>query len=121
MAVEVKFENNLIKVQQQMGTNVRRALTALGTEAVALITGGMYTLYGKPIMDTGELIRDVNYEVHPEDHAVTVGNRLGYSVFVHEGTSKMKGRPYISDSLSGHYAQERMKQVAEAYLKQGFE
>lgn len=121
MPTKVKFENNENIIKVKVDGNVKRALTALGEKAVEIIGDGMDTLYDAPIWETGDLHRDVNYEVHPEDHAVDVGNSLDYSVFVHEGTSKMKGRPYISDSLLGDDAQKRMKQVVEEYLKQGFE
>ena len=139
MAVEVKFTNNLFKIKQGVDGNIRRALTALGTEAVSLIGDGMDTLYEKPIWDTGDLHRDVSFEVDVEAKAVKVGNTLDYAVPVHEGYAghpvfiesigefrvlpggHTAGRPYIRDSLTGEFAQERMKQVFETFLKQGFE
>jgi hypothetical protein len=48
-----------------------------------------------------------------------VGTNVEYATFVHEGTSKMAGRPYLKDGITG--AKNRLQKVAEAYLKKGFE
>lgn len=109
------------QVMRQMEGNTRRALTALGTEAVALIQDGMDTLYGRPIWDTGTLRGNVHYTVeNSAPNTVDVGNDVEYAHFVHEGTYKMKARPYIRDTITGEYAQRRMEEVTAAYLKQGF-
>ena len=109
------------QVMRQLEGNTRRALTALGTEAVSLIQDGMDTLYGKPIWDTGTLRGNVHYAVgNSAPNTVDVGNDVEYAHFVHEGTYKMKARPYIRDTITGEYAQRRMQEVTAAYLKQGF-
>lgn len=109
------------QVMRQLEGNTRRALTALGTETVALIQDGMDTLYGKPIWDTGTLRGNVHYAVgNSAPNTVDVGNDVEYAHFVHEGTYKMQARPYIRDTITGEYAQRRMREVTAAYLKQGF-
>lgn len=133
MAIHVKMNDNSDAVRQQMAENVRRALTAMGKEAVGLISDGMDTLYEKPIWDTGDLHRNVNHRVREDDAAVDVGNlssgdnpvegenALEYAAFVHEGTYKMKARPYITDSLTGEYAKKRLMEIAKEYLKEKFD
>ena len=121
MAVKVTFEDNSGKVITQLDGNVPRALQAMGTKAVNLILWQMQQGFGKPIRQTGNLQHDVSYEVHPESNTVDVGNSLEYAPYVHEGTRKMAGRPYIRNALTGEDHQQQLRKVAEAYLKQGFD
>ena len=59
--------------------------------------GGTHTA----IRDTGELMRDVSYEVERSGKdTVDVGNSLEYGIFIHEGTSRLESRPYIRDALN---------------------
>ncbi len=90
-------------------------LVAMGTEAVKCINQQMESGYNKPIWQTGDLMRDVSYVVHNETASVDVGNTLEYAPFVHDGTSKMAGRPYIRDAIVNN--KERLKQVGMDYFK----
>lgn len=119
MAMQIKIVNHAPQALSQMQGNIKAALNAMGLKAVGMIREQMISGYGKPIRQTGNLIRDVNHAV--ENHAektVDVGNGLYYAPFVHEGTSRMAGRPYITDAISG--GAEELKQVAAQYLKKGF-
>lgn len=121
MAVKITFEDNSDKVISQLNLNVPRALNAMGTKAVNLILWQMQQGFGKPIRQTGDLQRDVNYEVHAESNTVDVGNSLHYAPYVHDGTRKMAARPYIRNALTGDNHQKQLQKVAEAYLKEGFD
>ena len=121
MAVQVKLTDNSDKVITQITGNVERALNAMGIKAVNLILYQMRQGYGKPIRQTGDLQRDVSYEVNGRDRTVTVGNSLEYAPYVHDGTYKMEGRPYIKDALTGEGHTKQLQQVAAAYLKEGFD
>ena len=120
MAVQVIFEDNSDKVMAQMDGNVPAALHAMGIKAINLILRQMRQGYGKPIRITGDLQRDLNYQVDESEQTVTVGNSLKYAPYVHEGTSRMAGRPYIRDGLTGPSHAAQLQKVAEEYLKQGF-
>lgn len=116
-----EFVSHRADVLKAMNKNASRAAKALGEEAVGLIVTQMKTGYGKPIRQTGDLMRDVNFKVQSEGDGklqISVGNGLEYAVHVHEGTSKMAGRPYIKDGIMG--GKDRLRQVAEEYLKEGF-
>ena len=136
MATEIKFVDNSGQVKQQMAGNKKKALTAMGIKAVALIVKQMQSGYhdphptrdsqGRPtggthtdIRFTGELMRDVNFEVEASaPDTVDVGNSLGYAPYVHEGTYKLKGRPYIKDGVEKGKAE--LQRVAENALSEGF-
>ena len=122
MAVKVTLTDNSAKVLAQISQNKQAALMALGTKAVNLILHEMQYGYGKPIRDTGDLMRDVSYEVENSGpDTVDVGNSLFYGPYVHEGTHKMAGRPYILSGLTRNNASEQLKQAVAAPLKNGFE
>ena len=117
--LRVDFIDNRAQVLAQLNENASRATLAVGTNAVKLILWQMRQGYGKPIRDTGDLQRDVNYEV-VDDVTVNVGNSLEYAPFVHDGTRKMGARPYIRDALMNGDNQRKLQRVYEEYLKQGF-
>lgn len=118
MAVKVTLKDNSKIVLRTMEGNKMAALNAMGIKAQNLILYQMRQGYGKPIRKTGDLQRDLSYEA--DNKTVRVGNSLGYSIYVHEGTSNMDGRPYITDGLNGQGHAKQLQQVAEEALKQGF-
>lgn len=120
MAVQVKLKDNSRVVLKTMEGNVSAALEAMGIKAENLILRQMRQGYSKPIRQTGDLMRDVQYEVEEGLRQVRVGNTLHYAPYVHEGTYKMKGRPYIQDGLTGESHAKQLQKVAEENLKRGF-
>ena len=120
MAIKVNLRDHSKIVLDKVDGNVNAALHAIGIKAVNLILYQMRRGYGKPIRDTGNLQRDVQYEVNTSMHTVKVGNTLEYAPFVHDGTYKMPGRPYINDSISKTRAGPQFRKVAEENLKNGF-
>ena len=118
MATKVTFTSNKAAVQRQMEANIDRALTAMGEEAVGLVVSQMQRGYGKPIRQTGTLMRSItNERASPRTEAV--GTNVKYATFVHEGTSRMKGRPYLKDGILN--GQKLLVTVAAETLKQGFD
>lgn len=121
MANEVKMISHSAKVLVQLEENRRTALEAMGIKAVSMIVNQMQKGYHKPIWRTGDLQRDVSYAVENSGPGtVDVGNTLDYSIYVHEGTSRMQARPYISDALTSSGARDKLKSAANRPLKKGF-
>lgn len=138
MGVKVTFNDNSAQVLSQLDANKKAALLALGTKAVGLIVEQMETGYHTPhknrahgkafvesdggthtaIRDTGDLMRDVSYEVERSGKdTVDVGNSLEYGIFIHEGTSRLESRPYIRDALNN--GADALEKVTSAYIKKG--
>lgn len=98
--------DNTPQMMEQFNRACEAALQAIGIEAVGHIRTqmdtGYHTPHGKPphtaIRDTSALINEVHYEV--EGDAVYVGNNIKYADYVHYGTSRLEGRPYINDAVS---------------------
>lgn len=115
---DVKFTDNRRAVKSQMGSNINRALTALGLKGVELTVSKMQSGYGRPIWLSGDLQRSITKEERPEDKAVDIGSNVEYAPWVHEGTSRMKGRPFLKDALlDGRGA---LNEIGEKYLGDGF-
>ncbi|MGE4213602.1 MAG: HK97-gp10 family putative phage morphogenesis protein [Anaerotignaceae bacterium] len=64
-------------------------------------------------VDTGALKNSITHVVG--DKAVEIGTSVEYSHFVHDGTSKMEGRPFLQNAVDEH-----MMEIVE-YFKRGAE
>lgn len=131
----VKFDDYSPEVKAKLEQNVKAALHAIGQKGVELTLGQMQSGYGKPIRQTGDLMRDVQYDMRGEN-TVAIGNSLEYAPFVHEGYAghavymgenigfrvlpggHTAGRPYLRDAIMG--GRGAIQSIAEQYLKQGF-
>ena len=113
------FIDNSAEVLAQLAKNKLVALNAMGMKGKELTLDNMQGGYAKPIWKTGALQRDVDYQVeYAGPDTVTIGNGLEYAPYVHDGTYKMAGRPYLRDALMN--GKDDLQAVAEKYLKQGF-
>lgn len=111
-------KDNSETVLRQLAENIPLALDAMGIKGVNLILWQMRQGYGKPIRQTGDLQRDVQYAVDGND--LIWGNTLDYSIFVHEGTRKMPARHYMRDALFSRNNIEKLITIGNAYLSRGF-
>lgn len=111
-------KDNSEAVMRQLEGNIPLALDAMGIKGVNLILRQMRQGYGKPIRQTGDLQRDVQYAVDGND--LIWGNTLDYSIFVHEGTRKMQARHYMRDALFSRNNIEKLITIGNAYLSRGF-
>lgn len=115
----VSFKDSSDAVREQLNRNVSAALHAVGVKAVGRTVINMQYGYGRPIRRTGDLMGDVSFEVERSGKGtVDIGNSLEYAPHVHEGTSKMAGRPYLRDALTA--SENLLKETAAEYLKKGF-
>lgn len=106
----VKFKNDSVIVDR----NVRQALQAAADEirerSIEWIQEKMLYGYHDPhgadghteIVDTGATFDSVDAKVQQDSQntfTVTAGVNTDYAVFVHNGTRKLKGRPFIRDAM----------------------
>ncbi len=64
-------------------------------------------------VDTGALKNSITHNV--EDKAVEIGTSVEYAPFIHDGTFKMEGRPFLQNAVDEH-----MTEIVE-YFKRGAE
>ena len=112
-------EDNSRKVIDKLQANLPAAMDAMGIKSINLILWQMQQGYGKPIRQTGDLQRSMTYAV--DDNVLTVGTNLEYGIWVHDGTRKMDGRPFIRDGIYPEQQVDKILRVGAAYLKKGFD
>lgn len=106
----VRFVDHSDIVLRQMGQNIRAAADNLAELAVEAIQTkmlyGYKDVHGNPphteIVDTGALFDSVDAEVkRASQNGFTVQGGAGtsYAKYVHDGTYKLKGRPFVTDGL----------------------
>lgn len=120
MKAQVKFVDYSGEMLHQLKSNVSALMIAWGQESVGSIVDNMEKGYGKPIRDTGNLMRDVQYvPENSKPQSVDVGNTLPYSLFIHEVTRRIKtARHYIRDALLGGSFKKRLLDLAVKILPQ---
>lgn len=119
------------EVMRKLEGNVKDAMDQMGLKCRNLILFQLQQGFGKPIRITGDLQRSIDYEV--DGNVLTVGAKadfigktsgdkdMSYAIYVHEGTSKMAGRPYIRNALYSTTQMEKVLTAGAAALKKGFD
>lgn len=88
------------------------ALRAMGETAVALVRRQMQEGYEQPVVESGALLGSIAYVI--EGNTLHVGTPLSYAAHVHDGTTRMPGRPFLADGLLGGISS--LEQAAQAQL-----
>ena len=108
----VRFEDHSTEVLRRVRGNLRAAAVDLGDIARDAVQEkmlwGYQDVHGNPphteIVDTGRLFDSIEVQVkavHANVYQTSVGTDVEYAEYVHEGTSKLKGRPFITDGILG--------------------
>lgn len=100
MAMVIHITPHTDEIIEKIRQNKKIALTAAATEAQEGIKECMIGGYARPVYDTGTLYGDVQFDFKDEN-TVEVGSTKDYAPYVHEGTYKMAGRPYVRDGMLG--------------------
>lgn len=120
---KITIQNNAGIVLAEKEKAIQRALYAIGVKAVEGATDAISGRYGvDPAVDTGRLRASISFitasgekgdggyiapnskqndKVSGEapENAVVVGSNVEYAEFVHNGTSKMAGRPFLREGI----------------------
>lgn len=103
------------EITARLERNAASALDSAGRTASALVREQLQSGYGAPVRDTGALMDSIAHAV--EGDTVRIGSALPYAALVHDGTSRMPGRPFLADGILGG-AEDIALAMAEA-LGQG--
>ena len=139
MKFTIRVENNSKLVIGELEKATERALYAIGVKAVE---GSVDAISGRydidPAVDTGRLRASISFitptqkgdsgqpkpaNAQPgdeltgtaEQNTVVVGSNVSYSEFVHNGTSKMAGRPFLREGIDK--TKDQMQEQAEKIFK----
>ena len=123
------FQDNSDIVLRKVGTNSRSAMDKAAEIMVESIQEkilyGYHDVHGNPphteIVDTGRLFDSIKPPVRRTSqnaYSTEAGTDVPYAIYVHDGTRKLKGRPFITDGILA--AQPELKEILSDELKQGF-
>lgn len=126
----VRFEDNSDTILRQIRDNSQAAMGQIGDMLVEAVQNkilyGYHDVHGLPhnphteIVDTGQLFDSIDASVRVvSQNAVTttVGANTPYAHYVHDGTSKLKGRPFITDAVQD--SQEEIRRILTGTLPNG--
>lgn len=139
MKFTIRVENNSQLVISELEKATERALYAIGVKAVE---GSVDAISGRydidPAVDTGRLRASISF-ITPTDkggsgqpkpvnaqagdeltgtaeqNTVVVGSNVEYAEYVHNGTSKMAGRPFLREGIEK--TRDQMQEQAEKIFK----
>ena len=139
MRFTIRVENNSQLVLEDLGEAMERALYAIGVKAVEGSVDAISGRYDiKPAVDTGRLRASISFitptqkggsgQPKPanaqagddltgtaEENSVIVGSNVEYAEKVHNGGSKMAGRPFITEGINK--TKDQMQEQAEKIFK----
>lgn len=124
-----KFIDNTAIVLRQMDSNCTAAMEAVAEVLVEAVQDkilyGYSTPHGNPphteIVETGALFDSITAEpqkVSQNTYGAVVGTSLHYASYVHDGTSKLEGRPFIRDGVMD--STDRIREVLQSIIPNGF-
>lgn len=138
MRFAIRFEDNSQLAKEELEKATERALYAIGVKAVE---GSVDAISGKydidPAVDTGRLRASISWitkydkgdsgQSSPnskagdkltgsaEKNTVVVGSNVEYAEYVHNGTSRMAGRPFLREGIDK--TKDKMQEQAEKIFK----
>ena len=139
MRFTVRVQDNSKLVLEDLGEAMERALYAIGVKAVE---GSVDAISGKydidSAVDTGRLRASISFitptqkgdsgQPKPanaeagdeltgtaEQNTVVVGSNVEYAEYVHNGTSRMAGRPFLREGIDK--TKDQMQEQAEKIFK----
>ena len=139
MRFNIRIDNNSQLVLEELSEATERALYAIGVKAVE---GSVDAISGRydidPAVDTGRLRASISFitptekgdsgQPKPanaqagdelsggsEKNTVVVGSNVEYAEKVHNGDSKMAGRPFITEGINK--TKDQMQEQAEKIFK----
>lgn len=116
-------------VLKKVSENAQDAVKAVGSMLVEAVQEKMLYGYHDPhgkdghteIVDTGRLFDSIASQERKESqnaYSVYVGTDVPYAQFVHDGTYKLKGRPFLRDGIMDNT--EKIEETMAKELKSGF-
>lgn len=124
-----KFIDNTAIVLRKIDANALKAMDAVAEVLVEAVQDkmlyGYHTPHGKDghteILESGDLfdsIQAIPHKVSQNTYGARVGSDLNYAGYVHDGTRKLVGRPFIRDGVLD--AGDRIREVLANIIPNGF-
>lgn len=120
---DVSFKSDRTIVERKVVENLGAAADELREKMIEWIREQMIYGYSKEVYDTGWTFDHIDANVKRDSqNTYTVAGGVkdtDYAVFVHNGTRKMKARPFIRDALQGNI--NNIRDIVESHAKDGMD
>lgn len=103
-------EDNTDPVIKALGVAIARGLEAVGIQAESDAAKLC------PV-DTGRLRNSITHVVNSGEKAAYIGTNVEYAQYVHNGTSKQKAQPFLTDAVNQNA--DKYRRIIEAAMKSG--
>lgn len=124
----VRFQDHSTEVLRRVQGNLKKAAIDVGDIARDAVQEkmlwGYHDVHGNPphteIVDTGRLFDSIEGQVKAVNanvYQTSVGTDVPYAEYVHEGTYKLKGRPFITDGIME--SREEIQSAIREALRRG--
>lgn len=128
MGFNCKFASDVTVIEDKVRGNLKEAADELREKSIEWIQEAMLYRYNDPhgpdghteIVDTGATFESIDAKVKRDSsnaYTVKAGAGTEYAVFVHNGTRKLKARPFIRDPMIDHI--NDIKGIVEDHAKEG--
>lgn len=126
MGMNVKLVSHRTAVMSRLETCIYSAMEEMEKESIEWVQDQILYGYHEPhgkdghteIYDTGYLAEQSLQSEAKRDsqntYTVSVGSTAPYAVYVHNGTHKLKGRPFLTDALEKN--QDKMTAIYVKHL-----
>jgi hypothetical protein len=91
---QVRIESNVLSVLQAIQELEEKVLTGVGLYVEGKAKEKITEM---DAVDSGYLRNSLDNEVDKANKKVTIGTNCNYSIYVHEGTRRMRKRPFLKD------------------------
>ena len=129
MAVKWTKVSHVDAVFKKLSANAQTCMPLIGQAVVESVQEQMLYGYHTPhgpdghteIVDTGRLYDSIQAEIQQASQntfTVNVGTDVEYAPYVHDGTSKLEGRPFLRDGALNSAAKQ--EEIYRAHLPDGF-
>lgn len=107
--IEIVQDNSHL-IAQMIPTAIAKALEEVGLLAEGHVIGYMTAEY---IVDTGRLRNSITHAI-TDGMSVVIGTNVSYAKYVHNGTSKVAARPFLTAPIKQHL--QEYKQMIKAAM-----
>lgn len=101
-------DDNTDEVIEKLGLAMARALEAIGMEAESDAADIC------PV-DTGRLRNSITHTIDAGEKVAIIGTNVEYAEYVHQGTSRQKAQPFLTDAVTRNQA--KYAKIAKAALE----
>lgn len=129
--MQFSFKSNLDLILREIERNNKAAADKVGELCVEgtqyQMLYGYHDVHGLPdnphteIVDTGRLFDSIEADVRKTSQnamSISVGTDVPYAKYVHDGTHKLKGRPFLADGID--IKRDEIRQITGDEWKRGF-